>query len=845
MQQAAAMSDDEIQVEIQAILQHLEDVSYVARRDAGEALPTIEPFGLQTQLDWLEAARALFFHDREAGKAFMRGSPALAGALPEPALWMGQARGFTAWVNAGDALQGFMQQAASVYQAWGRQGEERWYEWGMAWCRRSLADGTAYFQTDFRTLAGEQGPAGLEAILAPVEQLFQERRLGLAVYLEGALTVRDRVGVDAVEPWARRGADIMQSGHQRGEAYFRLESEQSLKVLLEAIPGFRPRQHSRLLQLILAGWFGEAPALDDGEWRPGHGRPMVETDGQRLYLPAVLADHEEAILAVLHTAGHLRFDTYSREAIESLFRELGMEHPPLDADQRITWRPLFAAYGERMFRFQVLFDLCEDLRVDARLDGLIPRHARRLLGRARRAEPPAEPAATYFRFAQVSLERLVEGEPQDERLQPLLRADADLLTAFRIAGQLFEDPAFPEIGPRQRSDAYLPGRSLNTARAVYPRTRPGMQPEEAELEGLAERPQSEKQRPEEAVEPPNDPGSPDMDVPPEDTSGSGGRVGVGKAQPAQVVGGRRAAREPNQDGVAYPEWDYREQRYITEWARVHERALQEQEPERAERILSEHAGVLKRLRRALEMQRPTRPAPLRRQREGEELDLEATVAYVAEKRAGLSPKPFIYTLRSRRQRDTAALLLADMSTSIMANHPSGQGKVVDRLRAGLMVFAEAMHQVGDPYGIDGFASKYHDNVNYYRIKDFSEAMGPVVRGRIAAVSGRLASRMGAAIRHAIERFRAAPAQQRLLLILSDGRPADYDDGGDARYLHEDTRMAMKEAVDAGIHPFCVTLDPSGSDYLPAIFGPGHYTVIDNVDDLPARLPEIYLRLTRG
>jgi nitric oxide reductase activation protein len=135
-------------------------------------------------------------------------------------------------------------------------------------------------------------------------------------------------------------------------------------------------------------------------------------------------------------------------------------------------------------------------------------------------------------------------------------------------------------------------------------------------------------------------------------------------------------------------------------------------------------------------------------------------------------------------------------------------------------------------------------VNYYVVKDFDEAMDADARARIAGISGRLASRMGAAIRHSIRRFDGVEAHHRLLLLLSDGRPADYDDGGDQRYLHEDTRMAMKEAIDAGVHPFCVTLDPSGSEYLPAIFGPGHYLVLDNVDELPRRLPEVYLRLRR-
>ncbi|MEJ2436251.1 MAG: protein norD, partial [Pseudolabrys sp.] len=202
------------------------------------------------------------------------------------------------------------------------------------------------------------------------------------------------------------------------------------------------------------------------------------------------------------------------------------------------------------------------------------------------------------------------------------------------------------------------------------------------------------------------------------------------------------------------------------------------------------------------------------------------------------------------QRETAVTLLADLSTSIMAevrqarDQASGQGggTVVDRLRAGMMLFAEALESVGDRCAIAGFASKYRDNVSYYPIKRFDEPLTGEVRATIAAVSGRLATRMGAAIRHALRGFGETSASRRLLLILSDGRPADYDDGGDARYLHEDTRMAVKEALDAGVHPFCITLDPSGSDYLPAIFGAGHYLVLDNVDDLPRRLPEVYLRL---
>ena len=216
----------------------------------------------------------------------------------------------------------------------------------------------------------------------------------------------------------------------------------------------------------------------------------------------------------------------------------------------------------------------------------------------------------------------------------------------------------------------------------------------------------------------------------------------------------------------------------------------------------------------------------------------------AERLAGMSPEPSIYRRREIRQRDVSVTLLADMSTSIMQHLPEGGGRLVDRIRAGVLLFAESMEEVGDAYSIAGFASKYRDNVSYFTIKEFDQPYTADVRSVIGGLSGRLATRMGAAIRHATARFAGVQSRRRLLLLLSDGRPEDYDDGGDRRYLHEDTRMAVKEAMAAGVHPFCITVDTMANQYLPQIFGRGHYLVLDHINSLPNKLPEIYLRLRR-
>lgn len=837
---------DQTLAAIQDVLRELEVISFVAHRDTLAALPMIEPFGADTTLAWARACSALFQHDRDAGKPFIRGSVAAVQAAGAVMPWVEQALCFTQWRGSWKAVEGFSEQLPQAYARLGTEGEARWAALGQRWCARHLESGAAYFRTSVQELAGADGIDGIERLLEPAEQLFNTRRLALATYLPGAIRVRNLLGIDAVLPWAKRGADIMQSGRLRGESYFRLESQESIAILLENLPGFRLPEHQRLLQLWLAVWFEEKIDFTDGTWSPDQGRSFIETDGAVLYLPAAMPTREEALLAIVHAAGHLAFDSYEYRHVEALFREVGREHPPLDDDQRITWRPLFAHYGDDLLRFQVLFDICEDLRVDARIDAAVPNHLARLLRLAQAAAPGAEPARCYYELALQTVRGALGLAPLDPRLQPLLGAQATIVDAFRIANALYQDTTLPPLTLAERAACFLPGRAPNAARPVYPRRRLDRAKQvDAEINHDDVARQADKKADQNRPEVPKGAAGedPDFNLAPEDTSGSGGRVGAGIPQPAHVIGYGRGAGYAEK-GRPYPEWDYRDQRYKRNWAWVQEKALEEENLTEALQLLERNVAALQRLKRAIQSQKPVRPAPRRRQLDGDELDIEAAIHFIAEKRAGMAPRATLYKQRVVQTRDTAVMLLADLSTSIMQNVRDGQGRVIDRIRAGLLLFAEALEEVGDYYAIAGFASKYRDNVSYYPIKGFHERLNNRVRATLGGLSGRLATRMGAAMRHAVARFDEAPSQRRLLLILSDGRPADYDDGGDERYLHEDTRMAVKEALDRGVHPFCVTLDPRGSEYLPQIFGTGHYMVVEHLNDLPKKLPEIYLRLRK-
>ncbi len=813
--------------------------------DIDAVLPVIRPHGEAVMLDWIQACRTLYEFDREAGRAFARGSRE-AEKISEVVLpWTRQALAIMRWRHSSPAIEGFIKNLPRAFGSLGHAGEERWAAIGLAWCGRSIDSGCAYFTTPVLEISGRGGGiAAIEQLNTAAAELYDTRKLQLATFLPGAIRVRNLLGAQAVLPWAMRGADIMQSGRTRGEAYFRLESEESLALLLENMQGYKLADRNRLLGILVDVWFGEGMELKESNWSPEKGRPFMEMDGQTLYFPAVMGTREEAILAVLHAAGHMRHGTFDRVAMRRIFADANLEFPETGP---VPWTPIFTRFGEDAMRFQLIFDMCEDLRIESRLQVQIPNYFQRLIANAKAVHARHPETAAYYELAIATAEdalRVARGEPAlDARFAPLYERAATLADACRIAGAIFAQNTLPRVTNAEAfAAAYLPGRGPNSSRDAHPQDNPD---ENSQSQPGAEQENQPDEQGEDEGETPNEAEAGDQQDGGErqETAGYGETSGAAKRSESKPDG-QQSGRGPADKGVPYPEWDYRESRYKKNWSWVQEKRLGDSNTTETNRLMKQYSGALKRLKKAIQSQKPTRMSPKVKQMDGDEIDLNAVVEYMAEKISGRSPIPAIYRRREMRQREISVILLADMSTSIMQHLPEGGGRLVDRIRAGVLLFAEGMEEVGDNYAIAGFCSKYRDNVSYYNIKDFDEAYNDDVRSQIGGMSGRLATRMGAAIRHATKHFERVDSRRRLLLLLSDGRPEDYDDGGDRRYLHEDTRMAVKEAVAKGVHPFCITVDTMANQYLPQIFGAGHYLVLDHINSLPNKLPEIYLRLRR-
>jgi nitric oxide reductase NorD protein len=286
--------------------------------------------------------------------------------------------------------------------------------------------------------------------------------------------------------------------------------------------------------------------------------------------------------------------------------------------------------------------------------------------------------------------------------------------------------------------------------------------------------------------------------------------------------------------LTYDEWDFRRNGFRKDWCLLHEKQLLPIKGTFVDSTLVKYQGLLRQLKKQFEMLRSSERF-LKRQREGDDIDLDALIESISDTRAGKPPSERLFIRLQRDERDIAVLFLVDMSSST-------EGWINQALKEALILMGEALQVLGDRFAIYGFSGMRRTRSDFYRVKNFDEPYSEEIKGRIAAIGPQEYTRMGPPLRHAVELLQNVEAKVRLLVTLSDGKPEDYDDYK-GEYAIEDTRHALIEAKAAGIHPFCITIDKQAHDYIGHMYGEVNYIFVDEVRKLPMRLPEIYRVLT--
>ncbi len=304
-------------------------------------------------------------------------------------------------------------------------------------------------------------------------------------------------------------------------------------------------------------------------------------------------------------------------------------------------------------------------------------------------------------------------------------------------------------------------------------------------------------------------------------------------------------KEPVSDPYHYQEWDYQAQLYRPDWATVIERRQPKGDPEAMDEILTKHKPIASRIRHLIDALQPQGIVRRRGYEEGEELDLNAAVRAMIDIRRGVMPDPRINIRITRHLRDLALVVLMDLSESTKEHIDKGDPDsptVIQLTLEATGLLAWAIDSIGDAFAVHGFASDGRHDVQYYRFKDFQQPYDDEPKARLAGMQGGLSTRMGAALRHAGWHLTQQSATKRLVLLITDGEPADIDER-DPQYLRHDAKKAVEDLRMQGVHTYCLTLDPQADRYVARIFGENNYSIVDHVEKLPERLPAVFAALT--
>ncbi|MCC6916135.1 nitric oxide reductase activation protein NorD [Nitrosomonas sp.] len=302
-------------------------------------------------------------------------------------------------------------------------------------------------------------------------------------------------------------------------------------------------------------------------------------------------------------------------------------------------------------------------------------------------------------------------------------------------------------------------------------------------------------------------------------------------------------KEPVASPIHYAEWDYQIQLERPAWATVQEKRPIFGDIQIIDDIAAQYKREIHRMKFLLDAMQPQGVQRIRKLEDGDEIDINAAISSLIDIRMGQHPDPRVMMRAVRKVRDISVMVLLDLSESTN-NKVNGQDfTVLDLTRQATVLLADAINRIGDPFAIHGFCSDGRHDVEYYRFKDFDQPYNEVPKMRLAGMTGQLSTRMGAAIRHASHFLKLQRAAKRLLLVITDGEPADVD-VRDPQYLRFDTKKAVEEAGRSGILTYCMSLDPRADQYVSRIFGMRNYMVVDHIERLPEKLPLLYAGLTR-
>ncbi len=287
----------------------------------------------------------------------------------------------------------------------------------------------------------------------------------------------------------------------------------------------------------------------------------------------------------------------------------------------------------------------------------------------------------------------------------------------------------------------------------------------------------------------------------------------------------------------YPEWDYAKRRYKPDYCKVFLKKIKGGDLTYAQKCLSENSKTLNALRRKFAQIHQKR-VTVKKLQDGESIDIDSLVDWYTDLKSGRTPSDNIYLSKRKKEPDLAILFLLDLSYS--TDSYANGSRVLDVEKQAVILFGEVLSEYNVDFAVSGFYSKTRNNCVYHSLKDFGESW---TKGKqaIGAVEPQGYTRIGPALRHSKFLIEKHSARQKWVILLSDGKPNDYDKY-EGKYGVADVKQALREMHERHISTYAIAIESIARYYLPQMFGQNHYNILSHADMMIPSLAILYRRI---
>lgn len=292
--------------------------------------------------------------------------------------------------------------------------------------------------------------------------------------------------------------------------------------------------------------------------------------------------------------------------------------------------------------------------------------------------------------------------------------------------------------------------------------------------------------------------------------------------------------------LTYNEWDHAHRKYKLNHCKVYRKTLTKGTLDYANNCLAGSAKTLHALRRKFSQIHQQRQI-VKKLQDGEGIDMDALVDWYTDIQSGHNPNDNIYFSKRKRDADLAILFLLD--TSLSTDSYVNGLRVLDVEKQAAVLFGEVLSEYSVDFAISGFYSKTRNHCVYHSIKDFGEAW-TAGKQRISQIEPTGYTRIGPALRHSKTLISEHPARQKWVILLSDGKPNDYDKY-EGKYGIADVKQALREMHEHHINTYAIAIESTARYYLPQMFGQNHYNILSNPAMLIPSLTTLYRRINNG